>query len=689
MFLTSESVAKKKSFNPWHFIWISVVASEALTFFLNILQSHLYFGESSLHILLRVGAVDSLFVPLIVATVVIYFTRQTSSLIKSNKQLLQTIDERQRIETALRASEQKLSLHVKQTPLGVIEWNLEFNVEKWNPAAEFIFGYSECEAVGANLSFIIPEHYKEAIKRRWSDLIEKKRGMHDATKNITKAGNVIDCDWHNTPLIDQCGAIIGIASFVEDITDHKRLEAEYRTVIQGVSDGFWISDTTGCFIDVNYAYCKLIGYSREELLSMRISDVEAIETQDAVFQHIKMIEKTGNDRFVTRHRRKDGVLVDIEVTVSYLRIKGGRFYVFLRDVTARKKAEETLRISESKYRRLHQSMMDGYVYIDMNGKIEDFNESYQHMLGYNPEELKGLNFRDITPEKWHEWQNSVIKEQVLSRGYSDVYEKEYIKKDGTVIPVEVRTFQVKDDDGNNIGMWAIVRDITERMLAQKEKERRIEEKQRHLSEREGILMDLHDGVGGLVTNIRLLAELSQKMSDKDSVNKTMATISQLAMDAMSEIRGLMHNLDSSEQNWQTLVATLRSEGAAMIESHGMIFKVEAKVDSSYEPGNRLCVNLIRIYKEALTNVIKHSYAKSVAVTIQILNDKLTLEVQDDGIGWSGQPISGRGLSIMKKRAKELEGTVTISAGNTGTRVGLKIPLLNGASTNVGTASTIN
>ncbi len=676
--MTSESVAKKKSFNPWYFVWISIVASEVLTFLLNILQSYLYFGEYS-PTLLRIGALDSLFVPLLVAPVIIYFTRQTSNLIKNNEQLLQNIDERKRIEAALRASEQRLALHVKQTPLGVIEWNLEFNVEKWNPAAEFIFGYPEREAIGTNLSFISPEHYKEAIKRSWRDLIEQKRGMRDTTKNITKTGNVIDCDWYNTPLIDPNGAVIGIASFVEDITDRKRLETEYGTVIQGISDGFWISDMKGRFIDVNNAYCKLIGYNREELLSMSIADVEAVETQNAVSQHIETIAITGSDRFETRHRRKDGVLVDIEVTVSHLRIKGGRFYVFLRDITARKKAEETLRISESKYRRLHQSMIDGYVYVDMNGKIEDFNESYQRMLGYSPEELRGLNFRDITPARWLEWQDSVIKEQVLSRGYSDVYEKEYRKKDGTVFPVEVRTFQVKDDAGNSIGLWAIVRDITERMLAQKEKERlyheRIEEKQRHLTEREGILMDLHDGVGGLVTNIRLLAELSQKMSEKENKNKTLATISQLAVDAMSEIRGLMHSLDSSEQNWQTLVATLRSEGAALIESHGISFAAEAKVDSSYEPGSLLCVNLIRIYKEALTNIIKHSRAKSVAVTIQILNDKLILEVQDDGIGWSGQPISGRGLSIMQKRAKDLQGTVTVGASNKGTRVSIEIPLL--------------
>ncbi|HUL00818.1 MAG TPA: PAS domain S-box protein, partial [Nitrospirota bacterium] len=379
-----ETITKKKTFNPWHFVWISVVASEVLTVLLNLLQSNLLYGEFSPS-LLKIGALDAAFVPLIVAPIVIYFTRRTADLVKNNERLLQEIDKRYRMEAALRDSQQKLALHVNQTPLGVIEWNLEFKVETWNPAAEFIFGYSEREAIGSNLLFIVPDRYKENLGRRWHDLIDQKKGMRSTDENVTKTGNVIYCEWYNTPLVDTGGTVIGLASFVKD-------------------------------------------------------------------------------------------------------------------VTARKKIEESLRSSESKYRRLHQSMMDGYVYVSMNGKIQDFNESYRLMLGYSPEQLKELNFRDLTPQRWIDREDSIIKEQVLTRGYSDVYEKEYCRKDGTIFPVELRASLIKDDSGINIGMWAIVRDITERILAQKEKDtlynERIEEKQRHLTEREGLLMDLHDGVGG-------------------------------------------------------------------------------------------------------------------------------------------------------------------------------------------------
>lgn len=112
----------------------------------------------------------------------------------------------------------------------------------------------------------------------------------------------------------------------------------------------------------------------------------------------------------------------------------------------------------------------------------------------------------------------------------------------------------------------------------------------------------------------------------------------------------------------------------MIEAHGISFTAEAKVDASDQPGSLLWVNLFRIYKEALTNIIKHAHAKSVAVILQISNGKLTLDVRDDGIGWNGQTTSGRGLAFMQKRAKDLGGAVTVSAGDAGTQVSLEIPL---------------
>ncbi len=129
------------------------------------------------------------------------------------------------------------------------------------------------------------------------------------------------------------------------------------------------------------------------------------------------------------------------------------------------KTEDLLKNSEEKYRTLHESLRDGYVFVDMNAVIKDSNEAFQQITGYAGEELLHLTYLDITPSRWHKFEKTVIEEQVRLKGYSDVYEKEYWRKDGVIVPVELRVFLVKDENGENQGMWALVRDISERKQA--------------------------------------------------------------------------------------------------------------------------------------------------------------------------------------------------------------------------------
>jgi len=122
--------------------------------------------------------------------------------------------------------------------------------------------------------------------------------------------------------------------------------------------------------------------------------------------------------------------------------------------------------AESKYRRLHESMMDAFVSVDVQGRITETNPAYRTMLGYTEYELQHLTYMDVTPAKWHAFEARITAEQLLVKGYSETYEKEYRRKDGTVFPVEVRTFLIRDRDGQPASMWAIVRDITQRKKAE-------------------------------------------------------------------------------------------------------------------------------------------------------------------------------------------------------------------------------
>ena len=118
--------------------------------------------------------------------------------------------------------------------------------------------------------------------------------------------------------------------------------------------------------------------------------------------------------------------------------------------------------SECRYRRIHESMRDAFVLVDMQGHLLEWNTPYLEMLGYAADELKNLTYMDLTPPKWHAVEAQIIEQQLIPHNQSRLYEKEYIRKDGTVFPVELKTHLLRDSNGQPEAMWAIVRDIGER-----------------------------------------------------------------------------------------------------------------------------------------------------------------------------------------------------------------------------------
>ncbi|MBI3939203.1 MAG: PAS domain S-box protein [Acidobacteria bacterium] len=117
----------------------------------------------------------------------------------------------------------------------------------------------------------------------------------------------------------------------------------HQLTVQTSIDGYWVIDGSGRLLEVNDAYCRLSGYSRQELLAMNIADLEAQETADEVSAHIRSVSQSGVDRFETRHRRKDGSIVDLDVSVRVLDVANDRLIAFLRDISERRQTEVRLR----------------------------------------------------------------------------------------------------------------------------------------------------------------------------------------------------------------------------------------------------------------------------------------------------------------------------------------------------------
>lgn len=134
---------------------------------------------------------------------------------------------------------------------------------------------------------------------------------------------------------------------VRDISERKQSLEEFHAIIRTTKDGFNIVDSEGRLLEVNQAYCDMVGYTRAELLRMTVADLDVLERSDDVAAHIETIIDNGSDHFETRHRRKDGTVIDIQVSVTYLPKFGGRFYSFVRDVSAERRAEELLKQSDA------------------------------------------------------------------------------------------------------------------------------------------------------------------------------------------------------------------------------------------------------------------------------------------------------------------------------------------------------
>jgi len=181
---------------------------------------------------------------------------------------------------ALRVSEQKLTVHLKNTPVGALAWDLNFKATEWNPAAETIFGYSKAEALGKHVTeLILSEEMKEMVDGIYRDLISGKGGTRSTNENITKDGRRIICDWYNTILKDANGKVIGVAALVHDITYRKQSEEvlrtseeEYRSTLNNLLIGVVVHANDTSILFSNPEATNILGLTDEQMSGKKVID---------------------------------------------------------------------------------------------------------------------------------------------------------------------------------------------------------------------------------------------------------------------------------------------------------------------------------------------------------------------------------------------------------------------------------
>jgi PAS domain S-box-containing protein len=172
-------------------------------------------------------------------------------------------------------------------------------------------------------------------------------------------------------------------------------EQRYRTILQIAMDGFCIADLEGNLLEVNDSYCRMTGYGKEELLQMRISDIDILESPENTIKHINKITDKREDRFETRHRCKDGRLLEIEVSAQYMPVEGGRMIAFLHDITDYKHSEKALMESEERFRLLVKNTSDIIAAINPDGTQRYVSQAVERITGYRPDEVIGKSIGEV------------------------------------------------------------------------------------------------------------------------------------------------------------------------------------------------------------------------------------------------------------------------------------------------------
>jgi PAS domain S-box-containing protein len=348
---------------------------------------------------------------------------------------------------------------------------------------------------------------------------------------------------------------------------------------------------------------------------------------------------------------------------------------------------DALRLSEARFRRLHETRIDGFARVSMDGRIQEVNQLFCRMVGYSQDELLLMTYRDLTPEKWHAAEEEIIQGQVLATGQSERYEKEYRRKDGTVFPVELQSFLVPGAGDEAPGIAAVVRDISERKAAEaalKEAEQTWRDLSVRLisaqeAERSRFARELHDDFSQrlalLAVNLHLLRQTLPADATvlRGSVNDLYAQVQSLARD----MRRMSHDLHPARLEQLGLVSAIHGLCDELSSAHGVTIRLDTQGASRDVP-DVVALCLYRVAQEALQNVIKHSGAAAAVVELTTCEGELRLVVADEGRGFdAGAPQSahGVGLASIRERVRAIAGRFAVDSGvGRGTRVEVRAPV---------------
>ena len=367
---------------------------------------------------------------------------------------------------SLQLSEQALN----QISQGVLIADAGRRLVYVNDAAERLTGYSRQDLLGQSCALLQGPQTDAGMVQRVRQALDSGQAFSGEILNYRKDGTPFWNELSITPVFDATGRISQFVGVQRDISERKRREIEtvqqatalreghdmLQSILSATTDGFLQIDARGYVLDANARYSELSGYAREELLQARLDQLMVADDLAEIVERQRLIVACGNLQFESRHRRKDASVWDVEVSVLHRSAGGGQFFVFLRDISGRKRREEELRqLSEA----VAQST-ESIVITNLQSEIEYVNDAYLKSTGYSRSELLGRNSNLLqsgnTPAATYAslW-------QALSQGQSWSGEFFNRRKDGSEYIEAALISPIRGADGQIRNYVAAKRDITQ------------------------------------------------------------------------------------------------------------------------------------------------------------------------------------------------------------------------------------